>query len=170
MTSKERVLEREKAKGVPDGFAKGKADAKDLGERAPNMDGTAIIGEESKIPQWSEFGVYKRGVAVKDDGQVYTLLSDHRAADNSGFRPADLRSIYDLRHTKDPTRAKYWKASFGISGIWKVDECCTYINPADNLLHVYRNNYENNEFPPHTLNVEDRWTDIGLASEVQGNG
>lgn len=167
MTSKERVLERERARAVPVGIAQGEADALDLGTRAPNMDGTAIIDEESKIPQWSEFGSYPAGVAVKDDGQVYTLLAPHRASDNPGVRPANLRSIYDLRHTKDPKKAKYWVASLGISGIWKLDECCTYINSVDNLLHVYRNNHENNEYPPHTLNVEGRWTDLGLASEVQ---
>lgn len=146
---------------------RGIADALELGQRAPSMDGTAIIDEESKIPQWSETGVYPTGVAVKDEGQVYTLLMPHRAADNPGVRPANLRSIYDLRHTKDPKRAKYWVASLGVSGIWKVDECCTYINPADGLLHVLRNLWENNEFPPYTLNVEDRYEDLGLASEVQ---
>lgn len=170
MTSKERVLQREQAKGIPVGLAQGKADALDLGQRAPNMDGTAIIDEESKIPQWRETGVYPTGAAVKDEGQVYTLLMPHRAADNPGVRPANLRSIYDLRHTKDPKRAKYWVASLGVSGIWKVDECCTYINPADGLLHVLRNLWENNEFPPYTLNVEDRHEDLGLASEIQGNG
>ena len=167
MTSKERVLKREKTRAIPVGMVQGKADALDLGQRAPNMDGTAIIDEESKIPQWSEHGVYPAGVAVKDKGQVYTLLVPHRAADNPGVRPFNLRSIYDLRHTKDPKKATYWMASLGISGIWRIDECCTYINPADNLLHVYRNNYENNEFPPHTLNVEERWTDLGLAIEAQ---
>ena len=166
MTSKERVLERERTRAIPVGIVQGKADALDLGQRAPGMDGTAIIDEESKIPQWSETGVYPTGVAVKDEGQVYTLLMPHRAADNPGIRPVDLRSIYDLRHTKDPKRAKYWVASLGVSGIWKVDECCTYINPADGLLHVLRNLWENNEFPPYTLNVEDRYEDLGLASEI----
>lgn len=167
MTSKERVLQREQAKGIPVGLAQGKADALDLGQRAPNMDGTAIIAEESKIPQWSETGVYPTGVAVKDEGQVYTLLMPHRAADNPGVRPANLRSIYDLRHTKDPKRAKYWMASYGTSGLYKTDECCTYENPNDGLLHVYKNVWDNNDYPPHTLTVESRWEDLGLASDIQ---
>lgn len=151
-------------------FEKGKADALDLAKRAPDMDGTQIIDEESKVPSWSETGVYPAGAVVKDDGQVYTLLMNHRAADNLGVRPVNLRAIYDLRHTKDPKKAKYWVASLGISGIWKIDECCTYENPNDGLMHVLRNLYENNEFPPYTLNVENRWEDLGTIEEVQYNG
>lgn len=148
----------------------GRADALALGERAPTMDGTEIIAEESIIPQWSPTGNYPTGVAVKDEGQVYTLLMPHRAADNPGVRPINLRSIYDLRHTKDPKKATYWVASLGISGIWRVDECCTYLNPRDGLLHVNRSTKDNNAYPPYTLNVEGDWEDLGTVSEVQGNG
>lgn len=167
MSSKDNVLKREQDRGYPIGVTQGKADALDLAERAPTMDGTEIIAEEEKVPQWSETASYTVGVAVKDDGQVYTLLSAHTPSHNPGYRPANLRSIYDLRHTKDPQRAKYWMASYGTSGLYKTDECCTYENPNDGLLHVYKNVWDNNEYPPHTLTVESRWEDLGLASDIQ---
>ena len=67
MTSKERVLQRERSRG--------KAAALDLASRAPQMDGTALIAEQDHIPVWSEKAVYTTkhvGFPVQDDGQVYT--------------------------------------------------------------------------------------------------
>jgi hypothetical protein len=45
-----------------------------------------------------------------------------------------------------------------------LDECCTYPVP-DGNVHVFRNLYDKNEFPPLTLNVEDRWEDLGEVVE-----
>lgn len=164
-TSKERVLQRESDRGRPVGKARGRADALDLAARAPGMDGTAIIAEEDHIPAWSENAVYTAehiGYPVQDDGQVYTILQAHTPAHNPGSRPADLRTIYSLLHTKDHARAKPWSASYGTSGLYKIDEVCTYPD-AEGVLHVWRNLWDNNEFPPLTLNVEDRWEDLGAA-------
>lgn len=161
MTSKERTLERQKAQG--------RADALDLAARAAQMDGTAIIAEEDHIPAWSEQAVYTAdhvGCPVQDGGQVYTLLMSHTPAHNPGSRPADLRAIYDLKHTGDPKRAKPWMASCGVSGLYMTDECCTYPN-AEGIQHVYRNRYDGNEYPPLTLNAEDRWEDLGEVSAWQ---
>ena len=87
--------------------AQGRADALGLAARAPQMDGTAIIAEESKIPAWSENAVYTSkqvGYPVQDNGQVYTILMPHTPAHNPGSRPADLRAIYSLLHTTDLPR------------------------------------------------------------------
>lgn len=147
-------------------FEEGRRDALDLAARAVDMDGTAIIAEEDHIPQWSEDAVYTAdhvGFPVQDMGQVYTILMPHTPAHNPGSRPADLRAIYDLKHTKDPAKAKPWLESYGTSGLYKIDECCTY--PAeDGTDHVFRNKFENNDYPPLTLNVEDRWEDLGEVS------
>ena len=89
----------------------GRADALDLAARAPQMDGTAIIAEESKVPAWNENAVYTSaqvGYPVQDNGQVYTILMPHTPAHNPGSRPADLRAIYSLLHTTDPAKAKPW--------------------------------------------------------------
>lgn len=164
MTSKERVLQREHDRGRPVGKLQGKADALDLAARAPQMDGTAIIAEEDKVPVWNENTVYTSaqvGWPVQDRGQVYTILMPHTPAHNPGSRPADLRAIYSLLHTTDPSRAKPWVASYGTSGLYRLNECCTYPN-ADGVVHVFRNLWDNNEFPPLTMNVENRWEDLGV--------
>lgn len=144
----------------------GRADALNLAARAPELDGTAIIAEEEKIPAWSEAAVYTAahvGYPVRDGGQVYTILMPHTPAHNPGSRPADLRAIYSLLHTTDPARAKPWMASYGTSGLYRLNEVCTYPNP-DGLEHVWRNLWDNNEYPPLTLNVESRWEDLGEVS------
>ena len=147
-------------------YEEGRRNALDLAARAPAMDGTAIIAEEEKIPAWSEDAVYTAdhvGFPVQDDGQVYTILMPHTPAHNPGSRPANLRAIYTLLHTKDPAKAKPWMASYGTSGLYMIDECCTY-PAADGSIHVFRNKHDNNEYPPLTLNVEDRWEDLGEVS------
>ena len=158
MTSKDRVLQRERNRG--------RLAALDLAGRAATMDGTAIIAEEDHIPAWSESAVYTAdhvGFPVQDNGQVYTILMPHTPAHNPGSRPADLRAIYSLLHTKDPAKAKPWMASYGTSGLYKFNEVCTYPN-AEGVQHVWRNLWEGNEYPPLTLNVESRWEDLGEAA------
>ena len=171
MTSKDRVLQREHDRGRPVGKVQGKADALDLAARAKDMDGTAIIAEEDHIPAWSETAVYTAdhvGFPVQDQGQIYTIEMPHTPAHNPGYRPADLRAIYNLRHTKDPSKAKPWMPSYGTSGLYMLEECCTYPHP-DGTTHVHRNLYDNNEFPPLTLNVENRWEDLGEVELWQSN-
>lgn len=144
--------------------AQGRADALELAARAPQMTGTAIIAEEDKIPAWSEKAVYTAkqvGSPVQDRGQVYTILMPHTPAHNPGSRPADLRAIYSLLHTTDPAKAKPWMASYGTSGLYRLNEVGTYPD-AQGVVHVYRNLWDNNEFPPLTLNVENRWEDLGV--------
>ena len=144
----------------------GRADALDLASRAPDMSGTAIIAEEDKIPAWSEKAVYTSshvGFPVQDNGQVYQILMPHTPAHNPGSRPENLRAIYSLLHTTDPAKAKPWMASYGVSGLYKINEVCTYPN-AEGVQHIWRNLWDNNEFPPMTLNVENRWEDLGEAS------
>lgn len=150
-------------------FEAGRRDALYLAGRAKDLDGTAIIAEEDHIPAWSEEAVYTSahvGFPVRDEGQVYTILMPHTPAHNPGSRPENLRAIYSLLHTKDPAKAKAWMPSYGVSGLYKVDECCTYYT-ADGSVHVFRNLYDNNEYPPLTLNVEHRWEDLGEVSAWQ---
>lgn len=150
-------------------YEEGRRDALELAGRAKGMDGTAIIDEEEKIPAWREDAVYGAehvGFPVRDKGQVYTILMPHTPAHNPGSRPENLRAIYSLLHTKDPAKAKPWMRSYGVSGLYKVDECCIY-PVGDGREHVFRNLYEGNEFPPLTLNAQDRWEDLGEVSAWQ---
>lgn len=153
MTSKERVLERE--------HNRGRLAALELQTRAPDMSGTEIINEEDKIPAFNpekDYSAWAVGLPVVDEEQVWLLLQPHNAA-HYGGRPSELRALWGLAHTKDPAKAKAWIAPYGTSGLYMVDECCTY--PVDGATHVFRNKHDNNEYPPLTLNVEDRWEDLG---------
>ena len=144
-------------------YAQGRADALSLSLRASDLNGTELIAEEVKVPAWSKTADYsneKPGIAVADEGQVWTLLIPHRPADYEG-RPSTLRALWGLAHTTDPAKAKPWVASYGTSGLYMTGECCTYEHPIDGLLHVNRCLVDNNEYPPYTLNVEDRWEDLG---------
>lgn len=146
-------------------YDEGRRDALDLAGRAKDMDGTAIIAEEDHIPAWSEDAVYTAdhvGFPVQDKGQVYVILMPHTPAHNPNSRPADLRAIYSLLHTKDPAKAKPWMASYGVSGLYMVDECATW--PVDGVNHVFRNKQDNNVYPPMTQNVEHFWEDLGEVS------
>lgn len=122
MTSKEIVINAMKSQG--------RADALDLRTRAAEMDGTAIIAEEEKIPQFDgqkDYSAWKVGAPVYEiidgDRQVFTLLQPYNAAHYSGT-PSTLPAIWSIRHTKDPKKAKPWLASNGTSGLYMLDECC----------------------------------------------
>lgn len=135
----------------------GKADALDLRERAPNLTGTEVIAEESKVPAFDPAKDYTNwpvSAPVADEDQVWILIIPHNATNYSG-RPSTLRALWGLAHTTDPAKAKPWVASYGTSGLYKLDEVCTYNG------HIWRNLYNDNEYPPETLNAEDRWEDLG---------
>lgn len=148
-------------------YDEGRRQALALQERSGAMTGTEIIAEESNVPAWDgakDYTGWKTGYPVADEGQVWTLLLPHNAAHYTG-RPSELRAIWALAHTKDPKKAKPWVASYGVSGRYMLDECCTYPY-TDGTTHVFRNKHENNEFPPLTLNVEARWEDLGEVGMV----
>lgn len=135
----------------------GKADALDLRERAPSLTGTEVIAEESKVPAFDpnkDYTNWPVSAPVADEDQVWILLIPHNAANYSG-RPSTLRALWGLAHTTDPAKAKPWVASYGTSGLYKLDEVCTYNG------HIWRNLYNDNDYPPETLNAEDRWEDLG---------
>ena len=137
MTSKERVLQRERDRG--------KAAALNLAARAPEMTGTAIIAEQSHVPAWREDAVYTAdhvGFPVQDADQVYTILQPHTPAHNPGFRPVDLPAIYSIKHTTDPAMAKPYVAPNGISGVYMLDECCVVAG------RVYQSLYNDNAYSP----------------------
>ena len=151
-------------------FEEGRRQALDLQARASQMTGTEIIDEElnainDALADWrseAEVEVIAFGSPVRDGGQVWTLIQPYNAAHYSG-RPADLRALWGLAHTKDPAKAKPWVASYGTSGLYMVDEVCTHPHSGSGKLHVWRNAYDNNEYPPQTQGVESRWVDMGLV-------
>lgn len=122
--------------------AKGKADALDLRNRAKDMDGTAIIAEEEKIPDFKniDYSNHPVGTPVKDGEQVLTLLQPYDASVHTG-RPLESRDRWSLQHTKDPKKAKPWVDAFGTSGMWMKGDCYLHKDGKarraleDNLIH-----------------------------------
>ena len=127
--------------------AQGKADALDLRARAPELDGTAIIAEEAKVPQFDGTKDYSSWAIgspvweeVNGERQVFTLLQPHNASHYPGRRPADLPALWSICHTKDPSKAKEWLAPNGTSGMYMSGECCVdggvvYRCLTDNTVH-----------------------------------
>lgn len=134
MNSKETILTVMRAQGA--------ADALDLRSRAGDMDGTAIIREEEKTPQFDpekDYSSWPAGAPVQDEDQVWTLIQPHNAKNYEG-RPSTLRALWGLCHTKDPARAKPYQAPNGTSGMYMTGECCVdggvvYRCLTDNTVH-----------------------------------
>ena len=103
----------------------GRADAADLRRRSKDMDGTAITDEESKVPDFvpgKNYTSWPAGAPVRSGGQVWTLLQPYDSAAHPG-NPADLRALWALCHTNNPTRAKPWATPLGTSGMYMRGEC-----------------------------------------------
>lgn len=136
MTSKERVLQRERDRGRMAALA--------LQDKAPAMTGTEIIAQEDHVPAWDakkDYTGWAAGYPVADEGQVWVLLQPHNAAHYTG-RPSTLRALWGLAHTTDPANAKPWVAPFGTSGLYMAGECCTENGG------TYRSTQDNNAYSP----------------------
>lgn len=138
---------------------KGRSDALDLRARAKEMDGTAIIAEEEKIPQFDgakDYSACPIGSPVWEevDGerQIFTLLQPHNASYYPGSTPSNTRSLWSLAHTKDAARAKPWVAPLGTSGLYMLDEVCTQGGK------VWRSIVENNAYSPEQY--APNWTEV----------
>ena len=141
--------------------AQGRADALSLRERASQLDGTAIIAEEGKIPAFDpakDYIGWPAGAPVTDEAQVWILIQPYNAANYPGQRPSGLRSLWGLAHTKDPARAKPWVAPLGVSGVYMKGEVCTDPS-ADDPTAVYRSLSDNNAFSPSAY--PPGWEQVG---------
>lgn len=147
--------------------AQGTADAIDLRSRAHELDGTALIAEEQKIPQFDPSKDYSSWAvgspvweAVEGERQVFTLITPHNASHYPGSTPANSPALWSIRHTKDPKKAKAYLPPNGTSGLYEVDECAVEAG------HVYRNKQAGNAFSPTAYPAY--WEDLGAVEEVQG--
>lgn len=158
MTSKDRVLERERQRG--------RAAALDLASRAGSMDGTAIIAEESSVPMFVWGKDYSNcpagapiGYEIDGEVQIFTMITPVNTANYPGIAPETERSLYSLCHTKDPARAKPFIAPLGTSGMYSAGECCV------DGGHVWKSLVDNNVYSP--TEYAANWTDLGETGEVQ---
>lgn len=137
---------------------KGKSDALDLRARAKNLDGTAIIAEESKVPRFDPEKDYSDWAVgspvfeeVEGERQVFTLIIPHNAANYPGSTPSNTRALWSLTHTKDAAKAKLWVAPLGTSGMYMTDEVCKH---SDKL---WKSKRDNNPYEPGTTGTDDFW-------------
>ena len=137
---------------------KGKSDALDLRSRAKDLDGTAIIAEESKVPRFDpdkDYSGWAVGSPVFEDvdgeRQVFTLITPHNAANYPGSTPSNTRAPWSLKHTKDAAHAKPWVAPLGTSGMYMTDEVCKY---SDKL---WKSKRDNNPYEPGVTGTESFW-------------
>ena len=124
---------------------KGKSDALDLRARAPEMTGTEIIAEETKIPGFEpqkDYSGWNAGAPVTDGGQVYTLLQPHNAAHYPNTRPADLPALWRVSHTTDAEKARPWVKPTSTSDIYLKGECMVWTDGT-----VYRAKRDTNFSP-----------------------
>lgn len=144
----------------------GKTDALSLRGRAANMTGTEVIAEEGKVPLFESGKDYSGwavgapvGEIVDGEIQIYKWITPVNTANYPGMLPSNSPALLSPCHTTDQAKAKPWLAPNGTSGLYAVDEVCSYNG------HIWRNLCENNEYPPETQNVEDRWEDLGEITE-----
>ena len=141
MSSKERVLNRERERG--------RADALDLVSRLPNMTDTEIINEEEKIPAWDgakDYTSYPVGFVVSfpinGELNIFGLLQPHNAAYYPDTNPDNNRALWSLKHTKNPLKARGYVRPSGTSGLYMKDECykdgeVVYISAIDNNAYTF---------------------------------
>lgn len=115
----------------------GESNALALRNDAAKMSGTQIIAQEYCVPSWSadkDYSAWPIGSPVSDNGQVWVLIQPHNAANYNGH-PEDIRSLWGLCHTTDPTKAKPWIDAYGTSGMYMKDE---YYKDIDGVVHRCR--------------------------------
>lgn len=127
----------------------GRMDALDLRSRAAGLDGTALIAEEEKVPDWDgglDYSLWPAGAPVQYGGQVYKLLQPHNAAHYPGTTPENDPALWSIAHTRDPARAKPWQAPSGTSGMYMAGECVAWTDG-----RVYRCRDDNTVHDPAAL-------------------
>lgn len=130
---------------------KGAYDAKILqdGAVAGTVTETEIIDNEISVPAFDgkkDYSNWRVKSPVTDEGQVWLLLQPHNASHHNG-RPSTLRALWGLAHTKNPKNAKPFVPSYGTSGLYYKDECCTDPNYED-PTQVFICKVDNNNFRP----------------------
>lgn len=106
-------------------YDQGVKDALALRTEAASLTGTEIIDREHSAPAFDpqkDYSTWPVGGPVTDEGQVWTLIQPHNAANYTG-RPSTLRALWGLTHTTDPKKAKAWVDPYGTSGMYMTGEC-----------------------------------------------
>ena len=143
--------------------SKGAEDARALAALAVagEADGTALIGQEEKIPTWRQrdFSDVPVGTPYRWLGQVYKLWQQHNATGQGDWSPDKAVSLWDLCHTKDPALATDYQPPQGTRGLWQEGECCVQVG------HIWRCLTADNAYSPSEL--PERWEDLGTVEREE---
>lgn len=141
---------------------RGKADALSLRSRAADMDGTAVIAEESKVPLFvpdKDYSGWPVGSPVAEivDGevQIFKWITPVNTAHYPGMLPSNSPALLSPCHTTDPAKAKPYMPPNGISGLYMAGEVCTKGG------HLWRSKKDDNPYPPGEVGTDDYWEDLG---------
>lgn len=109
----------------------GRADALSLREKAVsgNITDTQIIDYEEAVPAWSNEKDYtnaKAGTPVAHEGQIYGLLQPHNASYYPNTKPSELASLWRVKHTTNPDKAKPFVRPTSTSDMYLVGECMVW--------------------------------------------
>ena len=131
---------------------KGAYDAKVLQDEAAagTVTETEIIARETAVPAFDpekDYSSWPVNSPVADEGQVWLLLQPYNAAHHDG-RPATLRALWGLAHTKDPAKAKPFVEPYGTSGVYMTDDCVLWTDGK-----VYKSVIDNNVYTPEAYSA-----------------
>ena len=120
MTNKDFILNLHKKQGYNDAIA--------LRQKAVDklITDTEIIDNEECVPDWNNDKDYTDtpiGAPVAADGQIYALLQPHNASYYPNTHPSTLQSLWRVKHTKNPLKAKPYVAPTSTSDMYLVGEC-----------------------------------------------
>lgn len=154
MTSKDRVLARERERG--------RLDATDLQTRAPNMDGTALYAEDDKIPSFktavSKMNMLNRKVGFvckSSAGRVVRLLQNYDSTIYTQ-EPEELPAQFGFVWSNDPKKALPFIALS--TSPFNTGNCCTHEG------YVWRSGQDGNVWAPGTVGV--KWDNLGTIEDV----
>lgn len=156
MTSRERVLERERQRG--------RAAALEVQEKAPEMDGTTLNAVDDRVPDFvaacARMNVLDRkaGFVCKSSaGRVVRLLQPY---DSTVYtqEPEELPAQWGFAWSQDPAKARPFIAL--ATSPYMTGDCCTHEG------HAWRSGQDNNVWAPGTVGV--KWDDLGPVEEGSG--
>lgn len=137
-------------------YQAGRAAAQELQKVAPTMTGTEIIDRELDVPAFDpqkDYSSWPVGSPVADEGQVWTLIQPHDAAEYQG-RPSTLRALWGLCHMTNPAKAKPWVDAYGTSGLYKKGECYLHSDGTVRRCLVEETNFSADAMPSYWETVE----------------
>lgn len=156
MTSKERVLERERQRGYEA--------AKVVQANADSMSGTELNAADDRIPAFKaaceKMNMLKRpiGFVCKSTaGRVVRLIQPYDS-DTYTAEPEELTAQWGFKWSSDAKKALPF-VTINTSP-YNTGDCCTYEG------HVWRSGQDGNTWTPGTINI--KWEDLGTIEEVIG--